>query len=162
MTLTIIGDSSGTLGEECEKEKILSMVRQYNLENSIDFLGFQPHQRFLNELYNHHIFISPSITAQNGDSEGGSPVAITEASAAGLPILSTWHCDISEVVLHKKTGFLTDEKNSESLGKKIIYWVNNPQEMLDMGMHGRRHIEKEYNIKNQIGVLHDIYKKVKK
>ncbi len=46
----------------------------------------------------HHLFLSPSVTAPDGDSEGGAPVSIIEAAATGMPVVSTTHCDIPQAV----------------------------------------------------------------
>ncbi len=157
MTLTIIGDSSGLGHEEEEKEKILSTIKQFELSDSVKLLGFQSHRRFIEELGKHDIFISPSVVARNGDSEGGSPVAITEASAAGLPVVSTRHCDIPEVVLHEKTGLLSQERDVPELTRSILLFALTPDLIFAYGRCGREHIEKEYNLKTQLRRLGDIY-----
>jgi len=102
LQLTIIGDATNSQRTKKEKEKILRLISKYNLNNCIKMLGYQPHSIFIKELYKHHIFLSPSIHASDGDTEGGAPVSIIEASASGMPILSTIHCDIPEVVLDRK------------------------------------------------------------
>ncbi len=55
------------------------------------------------------IFVLTSITAQDGDSEG-MPVALIEAHAMGLPVISTYHTGIPELVNHEKTGLLSKRK----------------------------------------------------
>lgn len=42
-------------------------------------------------------FLQPSVTAADGDSEGGAPVALLDAQAAGLPVLVSDHCDLPYV-----------------------------------------------------------------
>lgn len=160
MTLTIIGDSSGADREEEEKRKIVETIKRHSLEDSVTFLGFQPHDRFIEELYKHHLFISPSITASDGDTEGGSPVAITEASASGMPVVSTWHCDIPEVVLDGKTGLLSGEKDVEGLHKAIVHFIKDDVAVMEYGSQGRAHIENEYNISRQLLELDGIYRRL--
>ena len=63
----------------------------------------------------HDVFLAPSVTASNGDTEGGAPVAIIEMAASGMPIVSTRHCDIPSVVLDGVTGLLAAERDSEGL-----------------------------------------------
>lgn len=159
MKLTIIGDSfnNDEIGAK-EKQRILDCVNRYGIKDSIAFLGFQPHKRFIEELQKHHLFISPSIRAENGDAEGGSPVSITEASAAGLPVISTFHCDIPEVVLHGKTGLLSVEKDVIALKENILFFVKNQEAIIEFGRNGRKHIENEYNLNKQLINLGDIYK----
>ncbi len=157
MKLTIIGDSSGAEREEEEKRKIIEKVSCNNVAESVIFLGFQSHARFIKELQSHHLFISPSISANDGDTEGGSPVAITEASAAGLPVISTYHCDIPEVVLHRETGLLVEEKDVNSLKESILFFLKDSDALENFGQMGRVHIESEYNIDKQLLELKEIY-----
>lgn len=157
MTLTIIGDSSGAEREEKEKREIIKRVSRNNVADSVTFMGFQSPVRFMEELQNHHLFISPSVSANDGDTEGGSPVAITEASAAGLPIISTYHCDIPEVVLHKRTGLLVEEKNVEGLKESILFFLKDSDALENFGQMGRTHVESQYNINMQLLELKEIY-----
>lgn len=39
-------------------------------------------------------FVQPSVTAADGDSEGGAPVALLDAQAYGLPVIVSDHCDL--------------------------------------------------------------------
>ncbi|MBJ6724272.1 glycosyltransferase [Geomesophilobacter sediminis] len=158
ITLTVIGDAVGKdLGE---KEKILGTVRRCGVEESVTFLGFQPHHRFVEELGKHDLFISPSVVAANGDSEGGAPVAITEASAAGVPVISTRHCDIPEVVLDQITGRLSAERDIDGLAQSILFFAGNPGSLLQYGARARRHIEENYNVRLQVKKLKGYYQDV--
>ena len=94
LELTIVGDSTGAPREKEEKDKILMAIKKYRLDDCVRMMGYQPHSVFLREVERHHIFLSPSVHARDGDTEGGVPVSIIEASASGMPILSTNHCDI--------------------------------------------------------------------
>ncbi len=152
LKFNIIGDS-----ENGEKAKILETIRRNKLDASIRLLGNCPYPFFLKELYNSHIFIHPSVHALDGDCEGGSPVAIAEASASGMPVLSTNHCDIPEVVLDRKSGFLVGERDVEELAEKLEKLIMEPEKWWHMGSRGRNHIVEEYNVKNQARNLEKIY-----
>jgi colanic acid/amylovoran biosynthesis glycosyltransferase len=160
LKLTIIGDSDGGLKEEREKEKILNTIKKYNLQECIRLSGLGPQCAFLAELLRHHIFMHPSIQAADGNTEGGAPVSIIEASASGMPILSTKHCDIPEVVVDGESGYLVPERNIGALRERLEFLVLNPGLWEKMGLVGRKHIEENYNIEKQIQKLEDIYDKV--
>ncbi|MGR3293018.1 MAG: glycosyltransferase, partial [Candidatus Scalindua sp.] len=104
-----------------------------------------------------HIFLSPSVTAADGDTEGGSPVGITEAQATGMPVVATYHADIPEVVLDGKTGYLSPERDVEALAQNLEKLVSNSERWGEFGYNARRHIEEEYNVRTQIRKLEDIY-----
>lgn len=78
-------------------------------------MGYQPHSVFLREVERHHIFLSPSVHVSNGDSEGGVPVSLIEASTSGMPILSTNHCDIPEVIVDGQSEYLVPERDVRAL-----------------------------------------------
>jgi colanic acid/amylovoran biosynthesis glycosyltransferase len=103
-----------------------------------------------------HLFILPSITAANGDQEG-TPVSLMEAQAAGLPVISTLHSGIPEVVLDGETGFLIPERDVELLSEKIMQLIEEPSLWGKMGHEGRKHMEQHYDIKKLNRQLEDLY-----
>ena len=157
LKLTIIGDSRGTFSDEDEKKKILAALTKFNLKNEVTMMGFQPHSVLWNEMYKHHIFLSPSVTAADGDSEGGAPVSIIEASASGMPVISTAHCDIPEVVIDGKSGHLAPERDINALAEKLEMLVLNPALWETFGIRGRKHIEDNYDIFKQVRRLESLY-----
>jgi len=160
LKLTIIGDSQGGTTGETEKKKILNIMQEYSLKDCVTMFGYQPYPVFLKELYRHHIFLHPSIHASNGDTEGGAPVSIIEASASGMPILSTTHCDIPEVVKDRESGYLVPERDIDALTERLEFLVFNPNLWNEMALNGRKHIEKNYDVKKQVQKLEEIYDKV--
>ncbi len=157
LEITIIGDASKDPRSHPEKAKILEALRQYKLQGKTRLMGYQAHAVLLEEAYKHHIFISPSITARDGDTEGGAPVTLIEMAATGMPIISTTHCDIPSIVLHGKTGLLAAERDVDGLSKHLRRYVEHPESWREMLTLGRRHIEIEYDVAKQAAKLRDIY-----
>jgi colanic acid/amylovoran biosynthesis glycosyltransferase len=56
----------------------------------------------------------PSQWAADRDCEGGFPVTFLELMATGLPIISTYHCDIPFAV-NERNGILCNERDYEAL-----------------------------------------------
>ncbi len=141
-----------------DKIKIVDLINKLDINQFVELLGPKTHEETINEMINSDIFLHPSVTAKDGDNEGGAPVSIIEASAVCLPIISTFHADIPEVVLDGKSGFLVQEKNYEIIADKILELIENPDQRKNFGLFGRKHIEKNYNLDNQIKNLENIYK----
>ena len=80
------------------KRKILSTLARTGLEKRTKMLGYQKPIVLWEQAYQHQVFLSPSVTASDGDTEGGSPVAIIEMQASGMPVIATTHCDIPSVI----------------------------------------------------------------
>jgi len=145
------------LGDGPMRNQIESLIAELDVSSSVTLLGYQPHDVFLNEVVNAHIFMLPSITAQNGDTEGGAPVAILEAQATGMPVLSSYHADIPEVVVDGKSALLAPERDVDTLAKNLEYLVEHPEVWGAMGLAGREHMEQEYDVMVQVDKLEDIY-----
>lgn len=58
-------------------------------------------------------------TPLNGDKEG-TPVAIMEAMACGLPVISTHHAGIEELIITGENGFLVKEYDFINMAKMMI------------------------------------------
>lgn len=145
------------IGSGEDDEKVLEKIRDLRIQEKVKLIGFLPFQELVKELRNADIFIHPSVTASDGDSEGGAPTILMEASAAGLPIVSTRHADIPEVVLHGQSGFLAEERDAEQLTHSLEMLINNPLLRRTMGDRGRQHIIENYNIANEASKLEDFY-----
>ncbi|MDQ3396757.1 MAG: glycosyltransferase [Deinococcota bacterium] len=144
--VTIIGDANQEARSRLEKEKILATIQKHSL--GVRMLGYQPHRVLVAEAYKHHIFLSPSVTAADGDTEGGAPVSIIEMLASGMPVISTHHCDIPEVVKGSFDDFLAPERDVEGLVARLKALLELPcwEGRLRAG---RRYIEEEYSAKAQ-------------
>jgi len=145
------------LGDGPMRNKIESLISELGISSSVTLLGYQPHDVFLNEAASAHIFMLPSITAQNGDTEGGAPVAILEAQATGMPVISSYHADIPEVVVDGKSALLAPERDVGTLAKHLEYLVGNPDLWRMMGRAGREHVEKEYDLRTWSKKLENVY-----
>ena len=115
--------------------------------NRINNLGFLAYPEFIEESKKHDIFLAPSMRGSDGETEGGAPVTLIEMSAFGMPIVSTLHCDIPEVILDGESGFLVPEKDADALSDRLEYLVTHPEKWEEMGRAGRKHIEQEYDAK---------------
>lgn len=147
-------------GSQEEKERIVEAVDRWNLTDNVRMLGYQPYDALLEEAYRHHVFLSPSVTASSGDTEGGAPVTLIEMSASGMPIVSTTHCDIPSVVKHGETGLLAPERDVEALVDHLNHLINHPEIWPEMAQAARRHVEEEYNAPIQGQRLGALYRKI--
>jgi len=146
--LRIVGDGN------LEKD-IVSLINELNLQDKVVLLGSQPQSSVLKEMERADIFFLPSVTAENGDREG-VPVSIMEAHATGLPVVSTLHTGIPEVVIDGKTGFLVPEKDTHAMAEMLKELIKNPESRKEMGKEGRIQIESSYNHKAEMDRLRDL------
>jgi colanic acid/amylovoran biosynthesis glycosyltransferase len=155
--LTLIGDAGRSQREVAYKKEIMRVIDTNNLHDKINYLGFLPYPEFIEESKKHDIFLAPSMRGSDGETEGGAPVTLIEMSAFGMPIVSTLHCDIPEVILDGKSGYLVPEKDADALADRLEYLITHPEQWEKMGQTGRQHIEQEYDARKQALKLEKIY-----
>lgn len=158
--VTIIGDAGSEPGEQAEKSRILAALKQTGLDTHTRLLGYQSHAAMLRAAYAHHVFLHPSVTAKDGDTEGGSPVCITEMLATGMPVVSTWHCDIPEVVGTTHHAYLAKERDIAGFAAALTRLVEQPEAWEALARAGRRRIETEYHRVRQAERLVAHYQRV--
>jgi colanic acid/amylovoran biosynthesis glycosyltransferase len=160
LEITLIGDANHQERNKIEKQKILDTLDRAGLRARTRLLGYQPHAAMFQEAYRNHVFLSPSVTASDGDTEGGAPVTIIEMAASGMPVVSTRHCDIPNVILDGKTGLLADERNVNELSEHLLHLVREPEAWLAMLERGRHHIETEFDAATQGQRLAEKYSEI--
>ena len=153
ISIRIIGD--GPL-----RDKLHALARELELSELIEWCGYKPPVFFYQALYEADLFLSPSVTASDGDTEGGAPVALIEAGASGLPVISTIHADIPEVVINGQTGLLVPERDIKQIAQAIIHMAKDSNMRFVFGENARRHIETNFNAITQGIALSDIYNSV--
>lgn len=137
------------------------IVSTLKMENNVDFVGkiSQDQQRkFLKES---RIFVQHSRVASDGDSEG-TPVAIVEASSAGLPVVSTLHAGIIDVIINNETGYLVNEGDVDSMTSKIIELLDSSELSKKMGIAGKLNIKNNFTLKKHINLIEEVILKAVK
>ena len=160
LQVTIIGDAGDEPRSREEKRRILDVIQRHGLGPYVQMLGFQPHARLLEEAYLHHVFLSPSIHAEDGDSEGGAPVSIIEMAASGMPVVSTTHCDIPEVITDRISGLLAPERDVSGLIERLAWLATHPEEWERLVTAARHHIETEFDMAAQGMRLATLYREL--
>lgn len=155
--LTIVGDSSSQGALTDEKRKILNAIKEYGVDNSVTLTGFVTHNELLKIIYDHHIFLAPSVHASDGNAEGGFPVILTEVLASGMPVVAFNHCDIPEIIQDGVSGFMVPERDVDTFAEKLIYLIEHPEIWPEMGQAGRAYVEANYDIHKLNDRLIEIY-----
>jgi colanic acid/amylovoran biosynthesis glycosyltransferase len=148
--LTLVGD-----GED--RGQLEALVDELGLREHSVFLGMLPYAQVVQELSQHDILLQTSVTAANGDGEGGAPVILLDAQAAGMPIIGSTHADIPEYVRDGESGFLAPERDAEAVAERVLHLVERAGDWPAMGRAGRRNVEENYSASRQTAALETIY-----
>ncbi len=134
---------------DTELQQVKAQVRELNLEHEIIFTGSLSPNEVKQQMEHAHFFIHHSVTGPMGETEG-LPVSIMEAMAMELPVLSTVHAGIPELVQHGINGILVNEKDIDAYVAglhAIIDWHHLPAnrerviEMCEMKSHALKLME---------------------
>ena len=133
------------IGDGVLKTDLQQLIAQLNVQESVKLLGWKEQQEVAQIIAQADIMLAPSITDRNGDCEG-IPVSLMEAMAVGLPVVSTYHSGIPELVEDGVSGYLVAEKEVKKLAQKLGLLVENRELRLKMGIAGRKKVEQDFNI----------------
>jgi colanic acid/amylovoran biosynthesis glycosyltransferase len=160
LEITVVGDAGSDAQSKAEKVRILEVVANCRLAPHVRFVGYQPWRWLMEEAYRNHVFMSPSVTAADGDTEGGSPVGLIEMAATGMPVVSSRHADIPEVIEHGVGGWLAAERDVDELEQCLRRLIDAPQGWEALARAARGRIEREFNAQRQGAALGEIYERV--
>lgn len=132
------------IGDGPLRESLQQLIQELGVSDHVRLLGWKQQDEVVEILNDADILLAPSVTSRDGDQEG-IPVAIMEAMAMGLPVVSTLHSGIPELVHNGTSGFLVPEKDVDSLAEKLGYLVEHPEVWPKMGQTGRAWVEAHYN-----------------
>jgi glycosyltransferase involved in cell wall biosynthesis len=99
------------------------------------------------------VYVQHSVTDPvSGDAEG-LPVAILEAAAAGLPVVSTLHEGIPDEVEHGVTGYLVKEFDVDAMAMYMAHLAGNNELRRSMGKAAREKVQLGFTLEREINSL---------
>ena len=146
--LRMVGE--GPLLESCR-----ALASELGLDGAVEFLGAQSHERVREEMRAARCFVQHSVEAPNGDCEG-TPLGILEAGASGLPVVSTRHAGIPDVVVEGETGLLVEEGDVGSMAEMMERLAADAALAGRMGRAARRRIAENFSVERSDRNLWDI------
>lgn len=139
-----------------EVDKFEGFAREKGLsEDLVSFTGWQNGKQIYDHLAKSDIFVLPS----RGENQ---PVAIIEAMAFGLPVISTNVGDIPNQVTSGTTGFIVEPSDSTQLKSALTALIDNTSLRESMGLAARRKFLNEYSVEQNVTKTVDLYQKLAK
>lgn len=135
------------IGDGPLRDNIQKLICDLNVESNVELVGWKSQDEIVSLMKDADVLLAPSVTSADGDQEG-IPVVLMEALAQGLPVLSTQHSGIPELIRDGESGYLVPERDVDALSEKLLVLSRDRDRWKDMGMAGRKCIEEEFNICN--------------
>ena len=137
------------IGEGPLRTALEARIQELGLEGQVKLLGLQSQTQVAALMRQVRCLLLPSRVASDGDSEG-CPVAVLEAQLAGLPVVSTRHAGIPEVVLEERTAFLANEGDLEALADGLLRLLEHPALAGQMGHAAAQHARERFTVGNHL------------
>lgn len=119
-------------------------IAREEMDDCVTMPGFKPQEEIRQALNQADIFLLPSKTAADGDMEG-IPVALMEAMAVGLPVVSTFHSGIPELIENDVSGWLVKEDDAEALAETLLKLSEGAVDVAPVVAAARQKVETEFN-----------------
>ncbi|EER1709477.1 colanic acid biosynthesis glycosyltransferase WcaL [Escherichia coli] len=127
------------------ERRLRTLIEQYQLEDVVEMPGFKPSHEVKAMLDDADVFLLPSVTGADGDMEG-IPVALMEAMAVGIPVVSTLHSGIPELVEADKSGWLVPENDARALAQRLAAFSQlDTDELAPVIKRAREKVEHDFN-----------------
>ena len=133
------------IGDGPLRPRLEELVRDLGVGDTVKLVGESDQDGVRLAMRRSDIFVAPSVVAEDGDMEG-VPVSIMEAMACGLPVVSTYHSGIPELVHDKVSGYLVPERDVPALARALQCLVDEPRQRRKLGMAGRGVVERGYDL----------------
>jgi glycosyltransferase involved in cell wall biosynthesis len=133
--------------------EVKQYIQAFNLGDRVTLHGGQPSELVQKLMQEADIFLQHSMTDPDTGDEEGLPVAILEAMANALPVVSTRHAGIPEAVAEEKTGLLAKEGDSTQMAQNIISLAQNFDARNEMGVAGWQRAKEQFSWKREKELL---------
>lgn len=141
------------------RSELISLIGALGITDRVKLLGWKQQREIAELMKEADILLAPSVTSKDGDQEG-TPTVVIEALARGLPVLSTWHSGIPELVQDGESGFLVPERDVDALAEKLEFLIRHHELWPEMGRAGRDFVERHHDIDRLNDQLVELYRRL--
>lgn len=145
------------IGDGDDKEKILQLIRDLQLDDCCSCLGTRTHKEVLKQFEKSDLFVLACEIARNGDRDG-IPNVLVESLAMGVPGLSTTVSAIPEILLHNKSGLTIAPSEPATMAGAIKESLENQILRKTIIQGGIKHTSKHFDNRKLVAKLGAIFK----
>ncbi len=139
------------VGGGSDEARIRSLVRQRDLSDTVLMLGDR------SDVPN--ILAALDLAVSTSDWEG-SPLAVMEYMAAGIPVVATRVGGVPDLVTPDVNGLLVEPGDVEGLAREIAALLRDPERRAVMGANGRRRQLLEFDINLMLRRIELLYEEL--
>ena len=128
------------IGTGPNKEKLETLIEQLELHHSVFLRGVMANEQIAEELSKNPYLLFGKPNCPDGDLEG-IPNVLKEAMPSGVPVVSTQHAGIPELIEHGVSGCLVPERDPAALAKCIQFLLEHPEKWEQLSLNARKSLK---------------------
>ncbi len=144
---------AGSWPSDVEKEEFYKLVNEYNLHDSVKYLGHINEEQKKDVLSSSDVMVFPTEYEYEA-----LPRVIIEAYEYGIPVISTQNGAIPSIIIHGQTGYMLNESTPREIADYVIELTNKTKSG-EMGRNARNsfisHYEESVFNKNFQNIIDD-------
>lgn len=141
-------------GSGSQKENLERLIKEHQLEDSINLMGRIPNNKVPEILNRFDVFCALSHSESFG-------VSAVEAMAMKKPVVVSDVDGFQEVIEDEKTGFIVKGADTDSVKEKLKTLILDGDLRIEMGEAGKKRVEKHYSWDKNVNVMLELYCKAK-
>lgn len=155
MRIVVAEDSSLyclVIGEGELRAGLEEKIRENNLGGRVILAGYRSRDVVLSALKASDIFVMPSR-------QEGTPIALLEAAAIGVPILASDCGGIPEMVSDGEQALLVPPGNPPMLAQALLRLAKSPELRNQLSQNAKAHVQQQFSLEAQARATLEMYQK---
>lgn len=140
------------VGEGPLRAALEAEIHNAGLQDVVRLCGAMSHQEVIEQYRQATVFTLPCILSANGDRDG-IPNVILEAMAMGLPVVSTRHSGIPEVIRDDYNGRLVPPQDGAALAKVLGELIDDATARHELGRRARETVRRKFSVQTNVDQL---------
>jgi len=141
-------------GSRAYERSVQQSIDDLGLRDRVTTLPWMAQSDVLDLMRQSDLFVLPCVKDSNGVMDG-IPNVLIEALSVDLPVVATRLSGIPELVRHRETGLLVEERDTEELAAGIIWCLEHPAEAKHLAEAGRRLVARMFDMNHTISSLEE-------
>ncbi len=158
LELHLVGDAVSRPGDAETKAEILGALDRLGLKGETTLHGWLTFKDLIALALDCHVFVAPSVTAADGDSEG-SPAVVSQMMATAMPVVATRHSDIP-YTFGAWADRLVPERDAGAIAERLERYFDEPAALTREGLELREQILGHSDTRLCAARLSDLYDSV--
>ena len=146
------------VGEGKLKRPLERLAARLNLHHRVRFRGGLSRREVAQLCQEADVAALTSVPTRSGKREG-IPVVLMEAMASALPVVSSRLSGIPELVEHRRTGFLTEPRDTAAVANALEELSGNLAVRLSLGREGRARVLRDFDQLSNTRSLFDLFQR---